>query len=58
VQAQKDVIAWNFVAISSPIDQVGGAPLQDGKSWWGGYRSERNRPLKFIADNQSVMSCS
>jgi hypothetical protein len=52
LQAQNDGIAWKFVAISSPIDQVGGAPPQDGKSWWGGYRSERNRLLKFIADNQ------
>jgi phosphodiesterase/alkaline phosphatase D-like protein len=52
LQVQKDGIPWKFVAISSPIDQVGGAPAQDGKSWWGGYRSERNRMLKFIADNR------
>ena len=52
LQAQQDRIPWKFVAISSPIDQVGGAPVQDGKSWWGGYRSERDRLLKFIADNR------
>jgi len=52
LQAQQHRIPWKFVAISSPIDQVGGAPLQDGKSWWGGYRSERDRLLKFIADNR------
>jgi len=51
LQAQQDRILWKFVAISSPIDQVGGAPVQDGKSWWGGYRAERDRLLKFIADN-------
>jgi phosphodiesterase/alkaline phosphatase D-like protein len=52
LQAQQDRIPWKFVAISSPIDQVGGAPVQDGKSWWGGYRAERDRLLKFIADNR------
>jgi hypothetical protein len=51
LQAQQDRIPWKFVAISSPIDQVGGAPVQDGKSWWGGYRAERDRLLKFIADH-------
>jgi phosphodiesterase/alkaline phosphatase D-like protein len=64
-QAQRDGIAWKFVAISSPIDQVGkssatgrqpnGQPDRtqspDGKSWWGSYRAERNELLKFIADN-------
>jgi len=64
-QAQRDGIAWKFIAISSPIDQVGKASATgklsngqpdrsqspDGKSWWGGYRSERNQLLKFIADN-------
>src|ERR1700738_5115971 len=64
-QAQRDGISWKFVAISSPIDQVGKASATgklpdgqpdrtqspDGKSWWGGYRSERNQLLKFIADN-------
>src|SRR5207248_3381271 len=36
LQAQQDRIPWKFVAISSPIDQVGGASVQDGTSWWGG----------------------
>jgi alkaline phosphatase D len=65
LQAQTNGILWKFVAISSPIDQVGKASATggqpngqpdrtqspDGKSWWGGYRSERNQLLKFIADN-------
>jgi len=65
LQAQNDGTVWKFVAISSPIDEVGeasptgrqsnGQPdrtqAPDGKSWWGGYRAERNRLLKFIADN-------
>jgi phosphodiesterase/alkaline phosphatase D-like protein len=65
LQAQKDGVPWKFVAISSPIDQVGapsatgrqpngqpdGTQTPDGKSWWGGYRSEREQLLKFIADN-------
>src|SRR5438132_2300512 len=65
LQAQKDGTPWKFVAISSPIDQVGspsetglqpngqpdGTQTPDGKSWWGGYRSEREQLLKFIADN-------
>jgi hypothetical protein len=65
LQARNDGIVWKFVAISSPIDQVGrrsadrkqpngqpdGTQSQDGKSWWGGYRSEREQLLKFIADN-------
>jgi alkaline phosphatase D len=51
LRAQNDHILWKFVVISSPIDQVGGGQTPDGKSWWGGYRSERNRLLKFIADN-------
>jgi len=64
-QAQRDGIQWKFVAISSPIDEVGKASATgklpngqpdrtqspDGKSWWGGYRSERNLLMKFIADN-------
>jgi phosphodiesterase/alkaline phosphatase D-like protein len=52
LRAQQDRIPWKFVAILSPIDQVGGAPVQDGKSWWGGYRAERDRLLKFIADHR------
>jgi phosphodiesterase/alkaline phosphatase D-like protein len=64
-QAQTNGIFWKFIAVSSPIDQVGGRSTTgrlpngqpdrtqspDGKSWWGGYRSERNQLLKFIADN-------
>jgi len=64
-QAQRGGIQWKFVAISSPIDEVGKASATgklpngqpdrsqspDGKSWWGGYRSERNQLLKFIADS-------
>ena len=49
LDAQAQGVPWKFVAISSPIDQVG--PGQDGKSWAGGYRSERDELLKFIADN-------
>jgi phosphodiesterase/alkaline phosphatase D-like protein len=49
LDAQAGNITWKFVAVSSPIDQVGG---DGGKSWIGGYRAERNALLKFIADNQ------
>jgi len=49
--AQKDGVTWKIVAISSPIDQIGQVAGSDGgKSWIGGYRAERNRLLKFIAD--------
>lgn len=55
MEAQKKRITWKIVAISSPIDQVGPfGPVfsWDGpKSWIGGYRAERNRLLRFIADN-------
>jgi alkaline phosphatase D len=51
LQAQTDGTPWKFVAISSPIDQVAGNQTPDGKSWWGGYRWERNELLKLIADN-------
>ena len=51
LQAQSNHIPWKFVVISSPIDQVGGTQAPDGKSSWGGYRSERNQVLKFIAAN-------
>jgi alkaline phosphatase D len=55
VDAQKRGITWKIVFISSTIDQVGRfGPIfaWDGpKSWIGGYRAERNRLLKFIADN-------
>ena len=66
LRARDDGTAWKFVVISSPIDQVGkrsasgrqsngqpdGTQAPDGKSWWGGYRSERDRLLRFIADNR------
>ena len=52
LKAQQGRIPWKLVAIAAPIDQVGGAPVQDGKSWWGGYRAERDRLLKFIANNR------
>ncbi len=47
--AQQNGVTWKVIAISSPIDILGG---DGGKSWIGGYRSERNQILKFIADNQ------
>ncbi|MBS0644005.1 MAG: alkaline phosphatase D family protein [Proteobacteria bacterium] len=46
--AQAAGTTWKFVAISSPIDQSG--DRQDGKSWYGGYRAERNDLLRFIAE--------
>jgi phosphodiesterase/alkaline phosphatase D-like protein len=49
LNAQNDGTTWKFVTISTPIDTTGGN--QDGKSWYGGYRAERNDLLKFIADN-------
>ena len=48
-QAQADGVRWKIVAISSPSDEMGD---DGGKSWAGGYRSERNRLLKFIADER------
>lgn len=59
--AKRKGTTWIFLAISSPIDALG-APGQDGaieaaqtsvdaKSWWGGYRHERNELLRFIVDN-------
>jgi phosphodiesterase/alkaline phosphatase D-like protein len=68
LDAQAQGITWKFVAISSPIDQIGpiggsftvtnadgtysNVESDGGKSWMGGYRAERNDLLKFIADNQ------
>jgi 3-phytase/alkaline phosphatase D len=67
--AQNQGTTWKFVAISSPIDQIGvngdstgkfinitsgsafSTGTNDGKSWQGEYRAERNALLKFIADN-------
>ena len=40
---------WTVISVSTPIDQTGGN--QDGKSWFGGYRAERNDIMKFIVDN-------
>ena len=54
LEAQRNGVTWKFVAISSPIDQAGPfGPVfsWDGpKSWIGGYRAERNRLLRFIAE--------
>jgi alkaline phosphatase D len=47
--AEQRHVAWKIVAVSSPIDRIGS---DGGKSWFGGYRAERNRLLKFIADHQ------
>ena len=46
-------IVWKFVALSSPIDQLGaiGSGADGGKSWMGGYRAERNELLRFVADH-------
>src|SRR5262249_34521251 len=53
--AQPQGVTWKFVAVSSPIDQIGaiGSGADGGKSWMGGYRAERNALLKFIADHHS-----
>ncbi len=48
LDAQNNGTAWKFVAVSDPIDQTG---TDGGKSWYGGYRAERNDLLKYIADN-------
>jgi len=53
LNAQSQHITWKIIAVSSPIDQIGaiGSGADGGKSWMGGYRVERNRLIKFIADN-------
>ncbi|MSO99605.1 MAG: hypothetical protein EXR07_00935 [Acetobacteraceae bacterium] len=54
LQAQRAGVTWKFVGISTPMDMVGEVKdvvSQDQKSWYGGYRAERNALLKFIADN-------
>src|SRR5262249_19288680 len=67
LDAQANGVTWKFVAVSSPIDQIGpiggsftiknadgtysNVESDGGKSWMGGYRSERNQLLQFIADN-------
>lgn len=69
LKAQKEGVTWKIVALSSPIDQIGviGNPTaisvtsekfstgsDGGKSWMGEYRAERNKLMKFIADNHIV----
>src|SRR5262249_58897645 len=54
--AHAEGVTWKFVVISSPIQHIGrasevGADLDGTKSWEGGYRVERDRLLKYIADN-------
>jgi phosphodiesterase/alkaline phosphatase D-like protein len=53
LDAQKNGTTWKFVAVADPIDQLGalGSGDDGGKSWYGGYRAERNELLKYIADN-------
>ena len=51
--AQQAGATWKIIAISSPIDQKGPFQGSDGpKPWIGGYRAERNKLLKFIAENR------
>lgn len=51
--AQAAGVVWKVIALSSPIDRQGlpgGALAPDGgKSWYGGYRAEREALLRFIA---------
>ena len=47
--AQVSGINWKIIAVSSPIDMGG---EDNGKTWIGGYRAERNELLQFIADNR------
>lgn len=44
---------WTFINITDPMDQIGayGSGADGGKSWYGGYRAERNEILKFLVDN-------
>jgi phosphodiesterase/alkaline phosphatase D-like protein len=67
LDAQARGVTWKIVAVSSPIDQIGpiggsftihnadgtysNVESDGGKSWMGGYRSERDQLLQFIADN-------
>ena len=48
LRAQAEGERWKIIAISSPIDEVG---TDGGKSWFGGFRAERNELLKFITYN-------
>ena len=47
--AEASGATWKVISVSTPIDQAGGN--QDSKSWFGGYRAERNEIMKYIADN-------
>ncbi len=49
LDAKANGTLWKVISVSTPIDATGGN--QDGKSWYGGYRAERNDIMKFIADN-------
>jgi phosphodiesterase/alkaline phosphatase D-like protein len=53
LDAKANGTVWKFINITDPLDMIGAyASGEDGgKSWWGGYRAERNEILKFIADN-------
>ena len=53
LDAKASGTVWKFINITDPIDMIGayGSGEDGGKSWWGGYRAERNEILKFIADN-------
>ena len=46
--AQASGTEWKVIAISSPIDVQG---ADSGKSWIDGYGAERDKLLKWIADN-------
>jgi alkaline phosphatase D len=50
-------VVWKVISVSSPIDQMAAkgtdgkaANADGGKTWYGGYRAERNTLLKFIAE--------
>jgi len=53
LDAKANGTVWKFINITDPMDMIGayGSGEDGGKSWWGGYRAERNEILKFIADN-------
>jgi len=54
LDAKSNGTVWKFINITDPMDMIGpyGSGDDGGKSWWGGYRAERNEILKFIADNE------
>ncbi len=49
LDAKNNGVTWKVISVSSPIDEVGN---DGGKSWIGGYRSERNDLMQFIANNK------